>query len=189
MPFIQYQREVREVSKSFYWDNLDSLCILNGDEGQKSTKLNLYFKLRIDVFNLAGVFLHILADALGSVVVIISALVIWLTDWQYKYVKSKNNKHSVNFLNGRLQKFIDYFPGRGEPPIKDWSTCEPNLTLQGSWFFPSQLLYNKQKIIISLFYRDYLDPVLSVVIVILICISSWPLLRDSTLGNIRDSWL
>ncbi|XP_023322846.1 probable zinc transporter protein DDB_G0282067 [Eurytemora carolleeae] len=62
--------------------------------------------------NIAGVFLHILADALGSVVVIISALVIWLTDWQYK---------------------------------------------------------------------DYLDPVLSVVIVILICISSWPLLRDSTL--------
>ena len=37
--------------------------------------------------------------------------------------------------------------------------------------------------------RDYLDPVLSVVIVILICISSWPLLRDSTLGNIKDSTL
>lgn len=31
-----------------------------------------------------GVFLHVLADALGSVVVIISALVIWLTDWEYK---------------------------------------------------------------------------------------------------------
>ena len=116
---IQYQREVREVSKSCYWDNLDSLCILNGDEGQNSTKMNFYFELRIDVFNLAGVFLHILADALGSVVVIISALVIWLTDWQYKYVKSKNNKHSVNFLNGRIQKFIDYFPGRAQPPIKD----------------------------------------------------------------------
>lgn len=34
--------------------------------------------------NMRGVFLHVLADALGSVVVIISALVIWLTDWEYK---------------------------------------------------------------------------------------------------------
>lgn len=34
--------------------------------------------------NMRGVFLHVLADALGSVVVIISALVIWLTDWRYK---------------------------------------------------------------------------------------------------------
>ena len=32
----------------------------------------------------AGVFLHVLADALGSVVVIISALVIWLSDWEYR---------------------------------------------------------------------------------------------------------
>jgi len=37
-----------------------------------------------DQMNMKGVFLHVLADALGSVVVIISALVIWLTDWQYK---------------------------------------------------------------------------------------------------------
>lgn len=34
--------------------------------------------------NMRGVFLHVLADALGSVVVIISALVIWLTDWEYR---------------------------------------------------------------------------------------------------------
>lgn len=32
-----------------------------------------------------GVFLHVLADALGSVVVIISALVIWLTEWEYRF--------------------------------------------------------------------------------------------------------
>jgi len=62
--------------------------------------------------NITGVFLHVLADALGSVVVMISASVIWLTDWEY---------------------------------------------------------------------RDYLDPVLSLVIVIIISISTWPLLRDSTL--------
>lgn len=35
--------------------------------------------------NMRGVFLHILADALGSVIVIISALVIWMTDWEYKF--------------------------------------------------------------------------------------------------------
>ncbi|UYV76373.1 SLC30A1 [Cordylochernes scorpioides] len=35
--------------------------------------------------NMRGVFLHVLADALGSVIVIISALIIWLSDWQYKY--------------------------------------------------------------------------------------------------------
>jgi len=31
-----------------------------------------------------GVYLHVMADALGSVIVIISALVIWLTDWEYR---------------------------------------------------------------------------------------------------------
>ena len=34
--------------------------------------------------NMKGVFLHVLADALGSIVVIISALIIWLTDWEYR---------------------------------------------------------------------------------------------------------
>ena len=60
--------------------------------------------------NIKGVFLHVMADALGSVVVLISASVIWLTDWEYK---------------------------------------------------------------------DYLDPLLSLLIVILICISTWPLFRES----------
>lgn len=35
--------------------------------------------------NMRGVFLHVMADALGSVIVIISALIIWLTDWEYRY--------------------------------------------------------------------------------------------------------
>ena len=34
--------------------------------------------------NMRGVFLHVLADALGSVVVIISALIMWFTEWEYK---------------------------------------------------------------------------------------------------------
>ena len=60
--------------------------------------------------NIQGVFLHVMADALGSIVVLISASVIWLTEWEY---------------------------------------------------------------------RDYLDPLLSLVIVLLICVSTWPLLRES----------
>ena len=35
--------------------------------------------------NMRGVFLHVMADALGSVVVIVSAIIIWQTDWEYKY--------------------------------------------------------------------------------------------------------
>lgn len=35
--------------------------------------------------NMRGVFLHILSDALGSVIVIISALVFWFSDWEYRY--------------------------------------------------------------------------------------------------------
>ena len=34
--------------------------------------------------NMRGVFLHVMADALGSVIVIISAVVMWKTDWEYK---------------------------------------------------------------------------------------------------------
>lgn len=35
--------------------------------------------------NMHGVFLHVLADALGSVIVIISALIIYLTQWEYRF--------------------------------------------------------------------------------------------------------
>lgn len=34
--------------------------------------------------NMRGVFLHVMADALGSVIVIISAVIMWQTNWQYK---------------------------------------------------------------------------------------------------------
>lgn len=36
--------------------------------------------------NMRGVFLHVLGDALGSVAVIISALVIWLSSWPERYI-------------------------------------------------------------------------------------------------------
>jgi len=35
--------------------------------------------------NMRGVFLHVMADALGSVIVIISAIIMWQTEWEYKY--------------------------------------------------------------------------------------------------------
>ncbi|XP_013175340.1 PREDICTED: zinc transporter 1 isoform X2 [Papilio xuthus] len=62
--------------------------------------------------NMKGVFLHVLSDALGSIIVVCSALVVWLTDWPYKF---------------------------------------------------------------------YIDPALSIVLVILILASVWPLLRESAL--------
>ncbi|CAH3991925.1 unnamed protein product [Pieris brassicae] len=62
--------------------------------------------------NMKGVFLHVLSDALGSIIVVISALVVWLTEWDYRF---------------------------------------------------------------------YIDPALSIVLVILILTSVWPLLRESAL--------
>ncbi|GAU96525.1 hypothetical protein RvY_07956 [Ramazzottius varieornatus] len=35
--------------------------------------------------NIRGVFLHVAGDALGSVVVIIAAAIIWKTDWRYRH--------------------------------------------------------------------------------------------------------
>ena len=35
--------------------------------------------------NMRGVFLHVLGDALGSVIVIISALIIWLTNGEWRF--------------------------------------------------------------------------------------------------------
>ncbi|XP_076675861.1 solute carrier family 30 member 1 isoform X3 [Andrena cerasifolii] len=35
--------------------------------------------------NMRGVFLHVLSDALGSVIVIVSALIVWLTKWEYRF--------------------------------------------------------------------------------------------------------
>lgn len=62
--------------------------------------------------NMRGAFLHVLSDALGSIIVIISALVVWLSEWKYRY---------------------------------------------------------------------YMDPALSIVLVVLILHSVWPLLRESAL--------
>jgi len=41
--------------------------------------------------NMRGVFLHVMADALGSVVVIISAVIMWKTEWEYKVYVDPGN--------------------------------------------------------------------------------------------------
>ena len=50
--------------------------------------------------NMRGVWLHVMADALGSVVVIISALVMWLTEWEYKKLVDPGKKNAA---------FTDYY--------------------------------------------------------------------------------
>lgn len=54
---------------------------VGGAEGDRSTPAGATG----GQLNIRGVYLHILADALGSVVVIISSLVIWLTTWEQRY--------------------------------------------------------------------------------------------------------
>lgn len=78
--------------------------------------------------NMRGVFLHVLSDALGSVIVIISALVSLLLVL-------------VNLLLVYFQIFW----------LTDWK------------------------------YKFYIDPALSLLLVLLILSSVWPLLRDSAL--------
>ncbi|KAG8195104.1 hypothetical protein JTE90_013581 [Oedothorax gibbosus] len=56
-------------------DNLPN-TVQNGHSHQMATSSQM---------NMRGVFLHVLADALGSVIVIISALIIWLTEWKYRF--------------------------------------------------------------------------------------------------------
>lgn len=61
-------------------------------ERQDKDRNGIVFKSKEDMktsgnagqMNIKGVFLHILADAMGSVVVIVSALIVEFTDWKYE---------------------------------------------------------------------------------------------------------
>jgi zinc transporter 1 len=57
----------------------------HGHDQNRNTESGSVPKKARGALNMHGVFLHVLGDALGSVAVIISALVIWLTEWEYRY--------------------------------------------------------------------------------------------------------
>lgn len=86
--------------------------------------------------NMRGAFLHVLSDALGSVIVIISALV------------GGQQLIAVGFRVSKM--FLVSF------------------TFQTVWLTEWE-------------YKEYLDPALSIVLVVLILHSVWPLLRESAL--------
>ena len=55
--------------------------------------------------NMRGVFLHVMGDALGSVVVIISALIMWRTEWEYKfYVDPGIYTYALNIQSSLIEK-------------------------------------------------------------------------------------
>ncbi|CAG0878940.1 unnamed protein product [Darwinula stevensoni] len=51
----------------------------------KQEESDKYSKTSASQMNMRGVFLHVFADALGSVIVIVSAAIIWQTDWKYRF--------------------------------------------------------------------------------------------------------
>lgn len=62
-----------------------STQIQNGDigVGEQKTKTKKVKNHSAANMNMRGVFLHVLADALGSIIVIISALIVQYTEWEY----------------------------------------------------------------------------------------------------------
>ncbi len=68
--------------------------------------------------NIHGVFLHVLGDALGSIVVIISALVVWLSDWEHKEVRLALE---LSFLaRWKLPRLHGFYTKRGEAKWLFW---------------------------------------------------------------------
>ncbi|XP_060066759.1 proton-coupled zinc antiporter SLC30A1-like [Ylistrum balloti] len=62
------------VPHNSHISNMSIVSIENGNAGPSSAQLNM-----------RGVFLHVLGDALGSVVVVVSGLVIWFVEAEWKY--------------------------------------------------------------------------------------------------------
>ena len=72
------------------------------DGKEKAEKLKMQEKS--SQLNMKGVYLHVLADALGSVIVIISAVIMWLTQWEYKLYVDPGTRLTTGFLACRLKK-------------------------------------------------------------------------------------
>ncbi|KAK9496501.1 hypothetical protein O3M35_013198 [Rhynocoris fuscipes] len=66
-------------------ENDESFCAASaGDTPLNNENYNNHSHSSASHMNMRGIFLHILADALGSVIVVVSASVVWLTEWPYK---------------------------------------------------------------------------------------------------------
>ena len=53
--------------------------------GTNNTPQSALQKIKQKSMNMEGVFLHVLGDALGNIGVIITALVIWKTDYSWRF--------------------------------------------------------------------------------------------------------
>ncbi|XP_055846107.1 uncharacterized protein LOC129912041 isoform X2 [Episyrphus balteatus] len=95
--------EAEGDNNSFTYQNQDKSALKKSSHGHSHDPGSM---------NMRGAFLHVLSDALGSVIVVLSALIVWKTNWKYRF---------------------------------------------------------------------YMDPALSIVLVLLILRSVWPLLRESAL--------
>lgn len=106
-----YENQVQFFTPTFRQINFDRVNVFPQTK-QELPKKSHGHSHDSSQMNMRGAFLHVVSDALGSVIVVISALIVWLTEWRYKY---------------------------------------------------------------------YMDPALSIVLVVLILHSVWPLLRESAL--------
>ena len=55
-----------------------------------------------------GVFLHVLGDALGSVIVIISALLIWFVEDDWKYYMDPAMRYCLYFVTNKIKKLSPF---------------------------------------------------------------------------------
>ncbi|XP_055322656.1 uncharacterized protein LOC129578328 [Sitodiplosis mosellana] len=63
----------------------NSFVYAEGDQKQASKSNGHNHSHNSTHMNMRGAFLHVLSDALGSIIVVISALVVWCTEWRYRY--------------------------------------------------------------------------------------------------------
>jgi len=66
-------------------DEIPEITYSGGEKGGHSHGGHGHSHSSASQMNMRGVFLHVMADALGSVIVIISAIIMWQTNWEYKY--------------------------------------------------------------------------------------------------------
>lgn len=87
---ISYKRNVSPLFIVVFFDfsfaiKISNWLLLFQDQKQTNKSNGHNHSHSSTHMNMRGAFLHVLSDALGSIIVVISALVVWLTDWKYRY--------------------------------------------------------------------------------------------------------